>query len=86
MSLAFGTSKWQFIMKISKLFNFGKKVKRWVRIFHANSESAVMFNGFATNWFKQPRLVRQDCPLSPYFVILGAEISVIAQTSSDVRN
>ena len=73
---AVDTLEWQFVKKIHvlELFNFGKNVKKWVRIFYANIESAVMNNGFATNWFKLTRGVRQGCLLSPYLFILGAEI------------
>jgi len=49
---AFDTLEWQSIKKILELFNFGENVKKWVRIFYVNIESAVMNNGFATNWFK----------------------------------
>ena len=68
--------EWQFIKKkkkILELFNFGENVKKWVKIFYADIESAVM-HGFATNWFKPTRGGRQGCPLSPYLFILGAEI------------
>ena len=71
---AFDTLEWQFVRKILDLFNFGENVKKWVRIFYANIESTVMNNGFATNWFKPTRWVRQGCSLSPYLFILGAEM------------
>lgn len=63
---AFYTLEWQFVKKVLEIFNFGKNVKKWVRMFYANMESAVMNNGFAINWFKPTRGVRQGCPLSPY--------------------
>ena len=46
---AFDTLEWQFVKKILGLLNFGENVKKWVRIFYANIESAVMNNRFATN-------------------------------------
>ena len=52
-------------MKILELFNFGENVKKWVRIFYANIESAVMNNQGGLG---------KGCPLSPYLFILGAEI------------
>ena len=60
-------------MKTLDYFNFGSDIKRWVSTFYTNIESAVLNNGFATNWFKPSKGVRQRCPLSPYLFILSAE-------------
>ena len=66
--------EWEFIMKILDLFNFGDNIKKWIKLFYTNIENTVLNNGFATNWFKPTRGVRQGCLLSPYLFILGAEI------------
>ena len=49
-------------------------VKRWISVFYANIQTAVLSNGFATKWFKPSRGVRQGCPLSPYLFVFGVEI------------
>ena len=45
-----------------------------VSAFYTAPESAVLNNGFSTNYFQLSRGVRQGCSLSPYLSILGAEI------------
>ena len=71
---AFDTLEWSYIRKVLELLNFGEGVKRWIGTFYTNIETAVLNNGFATNWFKPSRGVRQGCPLSSYLFVLGAEI------------
>ena len=62
------------IRKVLGLLYFEECVKRWIRIFYTNIETTVLSNGFATNWYKPLRGVRQGCRLSRYLFTLGAEI------------
>ena len=83
---AFNSIEWPFIMKTLDHFNFGNDIKRWIKIFYKNKESAVQKNGFVTSWFKPSKGVRQGCPLSPYFLILSAEVlSKKIRQDSNVR-
>ena len=71
---AFDSLEWGFIMNTLDVFNFGTSIKRWISTFSTNIESAVINNGFLTNWFKPSRGVRQGCPLSPFLFVLSAEL------------
>ena len=73
-------------MRTLDYFNFGCDIKRWVKLFYTNIESAVHNNGFLTNWFKPSKGVRQGCPLSPYLFILPEEVlSIKIRQDSNVR-
>ena len=71
---AFDTIEWEFIQRTIALFNFGGNIQRWISIFYVNTESAVLNNGFCTNYLRMSRGVRQGCPLSPCLFILAAEL------------
>ena len=58
----------------SQDFYFGTNLRRWVEVFYKDIESAILNNGFATNWIKPSVGVRQGCPLSPFLFILTAEL------------
>ena len=74
---ALDSLEWPLIMTILDAFNFGSSIKRWISTFYTNVESAVLNNGYMTNWFKPSKGVRQGCPLSPFLFILSAELMSI---------
>lgn len=62
----FDSLEWPFTIETLNSFTFGTGIKRWISTFYTNVESAVINNGYTSNWFQPSRGVRQGCPLSPY--------------------
>ena len=71
---AFDTLDWNFVFKTLKAFNFGPEIQQWIKTFYTNCSSCVMNNGYASEFFKIERGVRQGCPLSGALFVLCAEI------------
>ena len=71
---AFDTVDWRFLHKTLEMFNFGPQILQWVKTFYSDATSCVINNGYASEFFKLQRGVRQGCPLSGPLFVLCAEI------------
>ena len=56
---AFDTLEWSFIHKTLRYVGFGPQLVKWINIFYCNIESCILNNGWARNFFKPSRGLRQ---------------------------
>ena len=71
---AFDRVDWGFLSRTLTKMGFGPSFSRWVALFYANIESAVVINGWTSPSFNLTRGVRQGCPLSPLLYVLSVEV------------
>ena len=83
---AFDSLKWAYLDKCLKSFNFGLKLRSYVKTLYNDIYATVLNNGHISNWFSISRGVRQGCPLLPYLFILAVEtLANRIRTDNDVR-
>ena len=70
---AFDRVNRRFLRRILEKMNFGPDFRRWIDVIYTGTQSAVINNGWLSEYFTLTRGVRQGCPLSPLLYCLVAE-------------
>ena len=71
---AFDRVEWSFLLATLERMGFGPSFIQWVKTFYTGIQSAVIVNGYISEFFSLSRGVRQGCPLSPLLYVLIAEV------------
>ena len=71
---AFDRVDWSFMFRTLTAMGFGPSFCSWVKLFYTDPQSAVLVNGYTSDFFSLSRGVRQGCPLSPLLYVLVAEV------------
>ena len=71
---AFDTIEWGFIDEVFKMFGFGPNFLHWIKLPRENSRSKIEQNDFFSDHISLSRGCRQGDPISPYVLVLCAEI------------
>ena len=74
---AFDMVEWQFIFETLRAMNFGNFFLSLIRSIYCNGNvsSAVMVNGFVSDFFAIDRGIRQGCPVSAQIYNITAEVA-----------
>ena len=71
---AFDRVDWPFLFRVLEHLGFGPSFISWVRLLYTNIRSAVLIDGYTSDWFYPSRGVRQGCPLSPLLYVISIKV------------
>ncbi len=70
---AFDRIEWSYLFFVLDKFGLGENFVQWIRVLYTDPCSAVLTNGFRSDYFPMHRGTRQGCPLSPLLFAMAIE-------------
>lgn len=71
---AFHRVDWPFLFQTLSCLGFGQSSISWVRLLYTGIRTAILVNGYTSDFFWPSRGVRQGCPLSPLLYVISIEV------------
>ena len=81
---AFDRVDWAFLFRVLEKFGFGASFISWVKLLYNNVRSAILVNGYQSNFFRRSNGVHQGCPFSPLLYVISIEVLVVALRSHPI--
>ena len=75
---AFDRVEWSWLLHVLSSFGFGPNFIKWISIMYKNPKSAILTNGFLSEYFELFRGIRQGDALSALLYIIQAEPMAVA--------
>ncbi len=70
---AFDRIEWSYLFFVLDKFGLGENFVQWIRVLYTDPCSALLTNGFRSNYFPMHRGTRQGCPLWPLLFVMAIE-------------
>jgi len=74
MERAYDKMHRDFIDQVLGHFGFVNRIRLWINGCMRRAQFSVLVNGYPMGWFSSSMGLRQGCPLSHYFFIVGSEM------------
>lgn len=71
---AFDRVNWPFPFRTLACMGFGASFISWVKLLYSGIQSAILVNGYTSDFFRPSRGVRQGCLLSPLLYVVSIEV------------